>query len=73
MKRKGYAGFNKLVANGKPIIRLATSAGVLYYAHIRMGGKHACLRCGDWCWKNALENPLLAIQYLIRKFQKYEK
>lgn len=28
---------------------------------------HACLRSGYWCWKNALENPIQAIKYLLRK------
>lgn len=30
---------------------------------------HACLRMGYWCWKNALENPLLAIKYLLKKMK----
>jgi len=31
---------------------------------------HSCLRHGHWCWKNALENPRMAIRYLKRKWTK---
>jgi hypothetical protein len=30
---------------------------------------HACLRFGYWCTSNALEHPLLAIRFLIRKMK----
>ena len=28
------------------------------------GGRHSCLRHGYWCWKNAIENPIMAIKYI---------
>jgi len=31
---------------------------------------HACLHFGHWCWKNALENPLMAIKFIIWKLKK---
>lgn len=27
-------------------------------------GTHSCLRHGYWCWKNAIENPIMAIKYI---------
>ena len=26
---------------------------------------HSCLRHGYWCWKNAIENPKMAIRYIL--------
>lgn len=28
---------------------------------------HGCLNMGYWCWKNAFENPLMAIRFLVKK------
>lgn len=28
--------------------------------------QHACLRYSHWCWSNALQNPKMAFNYLIK-------
>lgn len=30
---------------------------------------HSCLKFGHWCWKNALENPKMAIKFIIYKLK----
>ena len=32
--------------------------------------RHSCLKFGNWCWKNALEDPLMAIKFIVWKLKK---
>ena len=50
-------------------------ATVRYYPHSYQSAgfspeakvTHSCLREGDWCWKNAFENPIEAIKFILGK------
>lgn len=53
--------------NGFDISKEMTEDGKEYHPK---RGRHACLKMGYWCWKNAFENPLLAVKFLYKKIFK---
>jgi len=69
--------FGKLSYRGKKInFNQPMEMKVLTYQHINLVSgfssdakrTHACLRFGNWCWKDALEHPLDILIYLrLRK------
>lgn len=68
----------KIVYRGKPVIRdddIEDFASLVYshsyHSSLVTGtGKHqhACFELDKvWCWKNALDNPLMALRFIWRK------
>jgi len=76
-------GFNYIYSDGKEIKLkpfISDGTDIAYFQHIFLSGypnlgtreipqgKHACLKFGYWCWKNALVNPKMALNFLIWKY-----
>lgn len=74
-------GFEKIFYKDKEFlpdhISVDDSTSTTFYRHIYRATynsdapkRHMCLQWGHWCWKQARENPLDAIKYLIGRFRR---